>query len=160
MLHGLHIGVMWLVSFVCTVRGLDNPVLSKIGFVFGLMSVFHATMLLKAYCRSAEVRSFGIALRMAMLGYLFASLLCALGQYVYMAYFDAGQLMSMVEQTLHSSAYRSVFKDISDAELDAAIALFGDPRLVSLRLFSTNITIGLLMSLPTALIAKQWKRRS
>ena len=88
--YGAIIGLIWICSFACFIGGLHYPVLSNFSLLIGLASLFITIKLLNRFGRTVFPLKFSQATWMAILVYMYASLLFAAAQYIYFRFIDNG----------------------------------------------------------------------
>lgn len=95
--------------------------------------------------------------------FLYAALIFAVAQYIFLRYFDDGALMSMLQASV--STFEAAYKDNPAAagpalaDLKQGVALIGEmtPIQITFVLMMQNLFFGTLLSLPIALLCKRRK---
>ncbi len=148
--YGLTIGIMWIVSFLCSMYSLDFPLLGHVGNFTALLSIFVEIRLMKKFQRDTTPLSPLYRWNMAMLIGMYASLLTTMGQYLYFQFLDNGHIVSSIEKIFNTPEYQSLLKQTNTpytieqmTEILASVNI-GD-MILSLILF--NMLIALLFSI-------------
>ncbi len=151
--YGLLVGLCWSASFICTILGPEHPFVGNLGLLIGLVSIYYAGRLIRGYNLESGNRSWFRTLWMSCLTYLFATMLVAVVQLVYFRYFDGGRLMMQMEQVMQMPQYKQLFSGVDEKAMQEALATLNSPTQLTVRFFSMNILLGLVLSIPTMLIA-------
>lgn len=157
---GVYLSILWTISFACSLIGINGGVMGLIGTALALASPLYAYVRLRKFRDYA--RDGVISFSRAMVYYVFiffnASIIFALVQYVYLAFIDKGYLlnaygafMSTPEANNMLNAYGMTQQQVLDALSQTS------PMIWALNVMSVNVIIGLLLSIPMALIAKKLK---
>lgn len=162
---GLYIGILWIASFACYIGGMSTPLLGTIGGIIAIASPFYAGKRLAKF--RDEIRDGIISGKRSMFYYalmfFYASIIFALAQYIYFAFIDGGYLMRQYISMLSTSEMQEALKvyGMNANEMTQALKEFADssPIMTSLNIMTMNITIGLLLSLPVALITRRSPRQ-
>ena len=163
--YGVAVGVLCSVSFLCSMYGVGSALLAQMSNVLALAAVYVAGLLLRGFGRNvAATGGLGRTCRMALLTYLFACLLTALVQYFYFAFFDGGRLAAQVEQLLTLPEYRQWLAQFApggdvDALLKEVGRTMGNPAAITFQLMWLNLLVSLVVTLPTAWIARYGKTK-
>lgn len=155
-LRAINIGLWCSVSFLCSVRGLASPGIATIGHFAAILAVYKIFKSIIKYRLFEQDIKFGKCLRMAFLLCIFAGLLTNVVQYVYFQFFDNGfflsSLATMMETPEYQQMLKSVFPDIPQSELNAAIQQINIPTLMTQIIFM-NLIISVPVSFLTAALA-------
>jgi hypothetical protein len=155
-LRAINIGLWCSVSFLCSVRGLASPGIATIGHFAAILAVYKIFKSIIKYRLFEQDIKFGKCLRMAFLLCIFAGLLTNVVQYVYFQFFDNGfflsSLATMMETPEYQQMLKSVFSDIPQSELNAAIQQINIPTLMTQIIFM-NLIISVPVSFLTAALA-------
>ena len=108
----LPIGLMWSASFLCTMYGAERPMLSMLGTILGVSSVFVLRRQLRNYRKLYPSVSWLHTFRTAFVTCLLAGLLTDAVQYLYFLLLDNGRLLTQLGNTLQSEEYREVWKQL------------------------------------------------
>ena len=162
--YGAIVGLCWIISFLSFVNGLSTPFLADIGLVLGIASVFVAGNIIRFYHNARQELTFRRAWQMALTLFLCAAVLTAAAQYVYFQYMDHGTMAQAYEQILTAPEYQAHVqqilpqqgsKDMIQEMIDLLYTI--TPIQMTIQLFIYNLFLGLLLSLPTALLGKRKK---
>ncbi len=151
--YGLLVGTCWSASFLCTMWGQGHPFVGNLGLLIGLVSIYYAGRLIRGYNVESGNRGWLRTWWMSCLTYLFATMLTAVVQYVYFRYFDGGMLVRQMEQVMQMPQYKQLFAGVDEGALQQALVSLNSPTQLTVRFFSMNILLGLVLSIPTLLIA-------
>ena len=160
---GVVVALLWTLSFACLIGFFHSPTsLYGIGwFAFGAFSLVLAAMRLRKFRDSVldGKISFGRAYGYSILTYLYAALLFALAQYVYFQFLDNGFLVSQYSLQASSPQVQEMMKLYGLTEQDIRFALENIAALrpidIALQFFSTNLMLGVFVSLPVALVMRK-----
>lgn len=160
---GTYLGILWTLSFICCIIGINNPLVSFAGSMIAVTSPFFAAKRLRKFrdeVREGQI-SFLRSMAYYMLMFFYASVLFALAQYIYFAFMDGGyilreyiSMMSTEESKEMMKAYGLTAKQVSDSLNELANT---SPIMIALNIMTMNITIGILLSLPVASLTRKKK---
>lgn len=158
---GTYVGILWITSFACYLGGLTSPMLGLIAGIIAIISPFFAAKRLTKF--RDDIRDGEISGKRSMLYYslmfFYASLLFALVQYLYFAFIDGGYLMREYTSLLSSDEMKEAMKvyGITYEQMMQGLKEFADssPIMTALNIMTMNITIGIFLSLPVALVVKR-----
>ena len=106
----LRVGLIWSVSFLCTMYGTERPLLSTLSTALGLISIYALYKQLKNYRNLYSTINWWHILRLSFTTCLLAGLLTDAAQYVYFLWFDNGRLLSLLASTMQSQEYREAWQ--------------------------------------------------
>ena len=106
----LPIGVTWGASFLCTMYGVERPLLSMLSTALPLISLFLLYRMLTVYRRMFPSVSWLHILRLSLFSSLLAGLLTDAVQYVYFLLLDNGRMLSHLAEAMQSEEYRQALK--------------------------------------------------
>lgn len=162
-IDGAILGAVWIASFLLCIAGFSNPGLSLPGSMLAVGSPLIAWSRLvkfRNYALNGTI-SFGRAAAYYILMFFYASLLMALAQYVYFAYFDNGYVMSCYIETLNMPETQQMIESagLSRKDMDEALAQMQQtsPITMALNIMTFNITVGILLSPIAALFTRKGK---
>lgn len=163
--QGTLIGIMWIISFICIVNTLTYPFLSLLGMGIGIGSLLSATVLGYQFrwrvCKGAL--SFGGQWLLTAQMFLYATILMTMGVYLYMQFFDNGDfaasyrtLMEMPENKKMLEMMLEMMPEGTGVTADEAVAQLTatTPVNLALQVMRTDILIGIMVSLPVALLSR------
>lgn len=157
----LPVGALWTLSFLGSMYGTEQPLLSMLGSVLPLISVFILRRMLGGY-RSLQHVSGMQVLYAALLTGLFAGLLTDLMQYAYFLFLDNGRLLTNVATAMESDEYRQALQQlmpgVSTAELQKEIQQI-TIRDIMLQLVVFNMLIALPYALLSGIAVRERKVR-
>jgi len=162
---GALMAVLWTVSFACFVGNFVNPLLGMVSFVVGAVSLALAAQRVRRF--RDEVRDgvigFGSAFGYSALQYMHAALLFAVVQFVYFRFIDQGFLMSRYQAIAGQKEFQSMMATWGLKADDIALVMQNlnalRPIDIALQFFTTNVMMGLAMSLPVAAMMRRTGRR-
>lgn len=153
----LPIGLMWSLSFLCTMYGRERPVLSMLSTVLGVISIFMLHRQLKNYRKLYPSVSWLHILRLSFVTCLLAGLLTDMVQYLYFVYLDNGRLLSFLNDMFQSEEYRETFQKMlpgTSLEEMQKIIQGMTVRDIMLQMVFYNLLLALPLSLIAALPVK------
>ncbi|MBR1917640.1 MAG: DUF4199 domain-containing protein [Bacteroidaceae bacterium] len=169
MLDGLLFGIYWCFGFLCAVKGVGGGGLSTLGMMVIISAPFLGCYFARRFerqVRQDEPVGYGKAYLYSALLYLYASIILALAAYAYFHWLDGGNFVSSyialqnapeMQQALHESGMQDFFDNAvaqsGFSSLEEMLRSIG-PADIAASLFNVNIFLGLLLSLPTALVGK------
>lgn len=107
----LPLGLMWSASFLCTMYGIERPLLSMLSTALSLVSIYVLYKQLTNY-RRLYPSSWLHILRLSFVTCLLAGLLTDAAQYTYFLFFDNGRFLSLLDTALHSEEYRQAWQQL------------------------------------------------
>lgn len=156
---GAYLGILWIISFACYLAGLSTQLLGLIGTFLAIGSPIFAYLRLKKFRDYARhgIISFKRSMAYFILMFFYASLIFALAQYIYFAFIDDGYLLRSYISILSTpeaeqiiKAYGMTLKQMTE-NLNALSEI--SPIMIALNIMPINITVGIILSIPMALIA-------
>lgn len=154
---GFFLFLLWAASFMAIVM---NPT-SSWGTLLAVATPFFVGWLLVRFRNYAldGVISFRRALVFCLYTFFYASLLFAVGQYVYFRFFDHGSLLTMLMNSMKTLEPMYKAQGISLNELRQSLTMIGElsPIEVSFVFMMQNFMVGLILSFPIALFAHRRK---
>lgn len=163
---GAIVGVLWITSFAFFIGEFYNPLLGFASLLVGAYSLVFASMRLRRYRDTAlgGVISFRRALLFSMLIYFYAALLMAAAQFVYFQFIDHGFMLSQYAEITGTPEFKAMLSAYGMRPEDMKLAMDNLAALrpidIALQFLSTNIILGLVVSLPIAAMMKsKFKRR-
>lgn len=106
------VGLMWSASFLCTMYGTSQPLLSMLGTVLGVGSIFILRRQLRNYRKLYPEAIWLQVFRIAFVTCLLAGLLTDAVQYVYFLLLDNGRLLTQLGTAFESEEYREAWKQL------------------------------------------------
>lgn len=159
-IDGAMVGGLWILSFACFVGEFHNPVLGMVSLLTGVFSIIFAAIRLRLFRdnvldgRISYRRAFGYSL----LTYAYASLLMAAAQYIYFQFIDHGFLISRYMEMTSTEEFKTAMGlyGIKQADMAAALETLSKlrPIDIAMQFITTNIILGVIISLPVAAIMK------
>lgn len=163
---GAIVGLLWILSFALFIGEFYNPLLGFASFLVGAYSLVFASMRLRRYRDTAlgGVISFRRALLFSMLIYFYAALLMAAAQFVYFQFIDHGLMLSQYAEITGTPEFKTMLSAYGMRPEDMKLAMDNLAALrpidIALQFLSTNIILGLIVSLPIAAMMKsRYKRK-
>lgn len=162
MLYGTYMGLFWILKFALLPLGL---VFSPLALLFLLLTcavpviVFLMTRSFRDKQCEGEL-SFFSALVFTFQIYLFASILTAIGHYLYFQFLDNGFIYTQIQAQLNvlkdEPSMKAQISQITHA-MDILRGL--SPIQLTMQLLSQNIFYGIIFSLPIAMLTMRRKSR-
>lgn len=165
-IDGALVGALWIVSFACFIGEFINPILGMASLVIGVSSVVFATLRLRKFRDDIldGVISFRRAFAYGCFTYFYASLLMAVAQFVYFQFMDKGFLITkytaaMADKNLAEMMQKAygITPDDMTLALDTLARL--RPIEVALQFLTTNMILGIMISLPVAVMLRSAGKR-
>lgn len=157
MLYGTYMGLFWIAKFALFPLGLTSPLLLMMFLACTLIVPILGYRYTRQFRDTAcsGVLSFGRAWVFCASMYLFASLLTAVGHYIYFRFLDNGYILSTYESIMTDFSKANIpgtegYVDQIKTALDVVRTL--TPIEVTMQLLTNNVLICCLLSLPTALL--------
>lgn len=151
-------GLLWVASFACFVGQFAAPSLSMVSMLLALLSIVLLIIRLRKY-RNANLKElpFFKAFVYSMSVFLYASLVMALGQWIYFQFLDNGYMMQEYMKQLNQPEFLEMMKGIDGFKQDDLQFLFEQisqlrPIDITFQFLSSNIIIGLILSFPVAML--------
>ncbi len=165
-IDGALVGCMWIVSFACFLGNFINPLWGLVSLLIGVASIVWASMRLRRFRDNIlnGVISFRRAFCYSVLIYLYASLIMAVGQYVYLQFIDNGYLMTQYTETISRPEFKTVMDLYGIKKGDMSLAMDTlnalKPIDFALQFFTMDIILGVIISLPMASMIMSRKKRN
>ncbi len=164
-IDGALVGCMWIVSFACFMGNFSNPLWGLLGMAIGVGSIVWAAMRLRRFrdnILEGEI-SFRRAFCYGVFVYLYAALIMAVGQYVYLQFLDNGYLMTQYMDTISRPEFSTAMQlyGIDKGDMKLAMDTLQELRPIdfALQFFTMNIILGVIISLPMASLMRSKKKR-
>ena len=155
---GAILALVWIVSFLFTMK-LPQ---SMVGNVLTLSTPFVVAWRLRAFRNNAldgEI-SYRRALAYSWHTFVYASLIFALAQYLYIRFYDPESLITMMRDSIHSfgAAYQQM--GMNETQMQESVKLLGTLQPIELvfLFFTQNIFLGLFLSLIIAAFGMKHRR--
>jgi len=159
---GLYIAALWTVSFACIIGEFTWRPLGSIGIFIALLTPFFVVNRLRRYrdwglngkISFARAFTYGVTL------FLAASLLFALVQYIYFQFIDKGYLLEQYNLIMSSKAMQEAMAAYNvKQQMEQSLQMMSQMTAMekAANMLPMNIFIGVLMSLPIAMIMKRDK---
>ncbi|MBO7418235.1 MAG: DUF4199 domain-containing protein [Bacteroidaceae bacterium] len=162
MAAGTIMGTYWILKFIFFPLGMS---MSFFMLVFGVLTLFvpfigHHLLCLYRDRYSNNNGSIGFihAFTFCLFMYMYASLLTSVGHLIYFQFIDHGFVLERLQDmfdTVKESPLPGMDKYVEQYQLAIDTYSLLNPVDITLQLVSQNMFYGLLMALPTALIAKR-----
>lgn len=154
---GLMAGGAWSLSFLLAMWGLSSPLMGNLGTIVGLLSVVLVGRLLQRFRLEVFPTTYRQTWWMAIVTYGCATLVTALVQYLYFRFLDHGQLYNFFVAMLENPEYKQLLLQASHGltvkEIEKMMSeTMLSPTAMTLTLLWYNIILGLILSIPSALI--------
>ena len=160
-IDGALVGLMWAVSFACMIAGFKNPSWSMASIVIGLASPIYGISRMRRFRRKVlgDKMSYRRALGYAIMMLLYASLILAGVQLVYFQFLDHGYFAENYAAILKAPEMMEMAKNygLTAQDVDSTIAVISEMRPIEvvIQFLSSNVILGVLLSIPMALFAKK-----
>lgn len=162
-IDGAIIGILWIASFFCFIGEFRVPLLSFAAIIMSAGSLVAAAVRVRKFRDTVRggTLTFGRAMLYSMLIFFYASLLMALAQFIYFQFIDNGFLMNQYISILSTPEYGRLAKELYGIEADEMLEMVRTvasslrPIDIAFQFLTLNIILGLVVSLPVALITKR-----
>lgn len=166
--YGTFLGIAWLLDFLLLTSGIDGSgmlmLLGILLFIFLPFVTFYMAFRYKQHQPVGERHTSGQAAYFTVMMFIFAELICFLGEYAYFAYIDKGHLMATFQSMLEDPAIAMEYKKLGmSAFLNTAkqqleeLATLAPVDLAS-NLLGSNVFTSLLLFIPTWVMASMKSR--
>lgn len=163
-IDGALIAGLWTLSFACFIGNFYAPLLGIFAFAIGAFSLVFAAMRLRKF--RDEVRdgfiSFRRALAYGIMQYLNASLLFAVAQFLYFQFIDHGFMMTKYTAVMQNPEFMEMMRTWGLTSDDVSLVMNNMAALrpidVALQFFTTNVFMGLFVSVPVAILMRRSPR--
>ncbi len=157
--------LFWIVSFACFIGNFSNPLLGLLSFFIGAVSLVFAALRLRKFRDNVlnGYLSFFRGYGYSVMTYLYAALLFAAIQFIYFRYLDNGYLMNQYATIAQSKEFIEMMQIYGINPEDLKIGMDNIAALrpieIALQFFSLNVMMGVMVSIPVALIMRRKPRR-
>ena len=174
MFDGLKFGLYWCFGFLCTIKGLGNDALSTLGtlatFCAPILGCYIARRFEKQVRPDGAV-GYGKGYLYSALLYFYATIILTIFAYIYFNWIDGGEFVSSylvrhnspeMQEALKISGMQEIFDEyIKQGGFKNIEQMLRSitPIDIAASLFNTNIMLGLILALPTALFAKSPRQK-
>lgn len=165
-IDGALVGVLWVLSFAFFIGEFYEPLLGLVSIIIGTASIVFASLRLRRFRDNVldGVISFRRAFLYSILTYFYAALIMAAGQFIYFQFIDHGFMLSQYEEMTGRPEFKTMLNayGIKPSEMQMAMDNIAAlrPIDIALQFLTTNIILGLAVSLPMAtMIKSRYKRR-
>lgn len=165
-IDGAIVGALWIVSFALFVGEFYNTLLGVLALATSVASLAAMALLSSRYRNNAlnGTITFGHAFMHCMMSFGYAALLMAVAQWVYFEFIDNGFIISQYTKMLSSKDYLATMQQVGidkEALKQAIDTLAGiRPIEIAFQFLTSNIIIGVVASLPIAMITSMMRGRS
>ena len=164
-IDGLLVALIWTASFLCCMRMALNPMMFMLALGIGAFSLAFAAMRLKRFRDNIldGFISYRRSLAYSIMTYLYASLLFAGIQYLYFQFIDGGDFINMQLNALNDPQAKQMMQSVyglTPQDIEFAIQNLRalTPIRMALQFFTTNVLMGIIVSVPIALIMQRKNR--
>lgn len=157
--EGTYLGLIWIVSFACYIGEFNTPALGVVALALAMSSPFFIAIRLKKFrdnIRNGMI-SYKRGLAFCILSFFYASLLFAIAQFIYFRFIDHGFLLNQYNAVFASVEAKKVMEAMAaKTEIENGIRLIASMRPIEIvfNFLSMNISIGIILSLPIAVLMK------
>ena len=148
----LPIALLWSLSFLATMYGTGNPLLSAVSSLLPLLSIWVLRRRLSDYRNTYQPVSWMHTMTLSLAACLLAGLLTDAVQYAYFVFLDKGRLLSNVATVMQSDDYqRAVQQMMPDVSIDQMQQVI---QSMTIRDIMVEVVVfNILAALPISLIA-------
>lgn len=157
---GVLLSVVWVSSFACYMVGLSSPLYATAALLLMLSTPFLAAMRLRNFRDYGREGSISLMRGWVFVALMFfyAGVLFALAQYAYFAFIDKGYLIETITSMMSDAETKSMLRQsgLWDSVNDSLHELRQmRPIDLAVNVLTTNITVGILLGLPIALLMRK-----
>jgi len=159
---GLLLALLWTASFVCYIVGLGTPFYGMVALLLLAVSPFYVAHRLRRF-RDQDLGGVISLMRgwaFVILVFFYGGILLAVVQYAYFAFLDRGYLLSSLDKVLSSpEAKEMLLQSGLTGQVEESMHMFAELRPIdfALNVLTVNITLGIVLGLPIALLLKRSK---
>ncbi|MCR5819781.1 MAG: DUF4199 domain-containing protein [Bacteroidaceae bacterium] len=158
--YGVQVGLCWIISYGLILYGLSEPLAGHFGLFTGISSLPLAIWLMRQFRDQIAELPIGRAWHMALMIYLCASLLLALGQYIYFAYIDGGYMAREYSEILTNPEYRPMLESMLPNEnyeqltndLVTTLSTIS-PAKMAVQMMPISLLISFFLAIPTTFLS-------
>ena len=162
-IDGAIVGVMWIVSFICMVGEVENPLLGLAGMAFGVYSLVVAGLRLRKFRNNVLGGgiTFGKAMLYSIMTFFYATLLFAMAQYVYFQFIDHGYLVNQYVALLSKPESARLATELYGMDAKQMIAILENtmgamrPIDIAFQFLTLNVILSIFASLPIAALVRR-----
>lgn len=160
--EGLVIGILWVAAFACYIGQLMQPILGLMVMPLSLISVIVAVNHLRGYRNQhLDFLPYFKAFVYLFQVFLYASLIMALGQWIYFQFMDQGFLYSEIMKMMGSQEFKQameVYKDMDGFDeniFKVAVDQISQMRPIDIafQFLSVDVVVSLFLSLFLAMLS-------
>lgn len=165
-IDGAIVGGLWIISFACFIGEFHNAALGFLAMVAGLSSVMVAAIRMRKFRDNVlgGAISFRRAFGYSMFVFAYAALLMAAAQYIYFQFIDGGFVISKYIEMTTTPEFKTLVSvyGINEEEMKTAINALSElrPIDISFQFLTTNIILGVMLSLPLAAFVKSTRKNN
>lgn len=155
---GIYLSILWTASFACLVLTGKMPMLSTLFMLIALATPFFVLYRLGRFRNDAlgGKLPFRKALFYCVRVFMNAAMLFAIVQWLYLKFIDGGTLVNTAISLLNRPEYKQMVEQMGlNAKMAADELAAITPLQFAATYFVENIIIGMLLSVPIALIMKK-----
>lgn len=165
--EGLIVGLLWVAAFACYIGQLKYPWLGLMWMPFSVLSLVVPIDHLRGYRnRKLDELPYFKAFVYLFMVFLYATLIMALGQWVYFQFIDGGFLYSELMKTYDSPEFKQLFDAYNDVEgfdidvFKGAIEQFFllRPIDIAFQFLSLDVVVSLFLAMFGAVLSMGKKR--
>jgi len=164
-IDGAMLGGLWILSFACFIGEFYNPMTGLAAVAVGIGSFVFAGLRLRRF-RDVVLGgyiSFCRGFCFSLFVFFYASLLIAAGQFVYFQFLDHGFMLSKYTEVMSAPEFKAMLQlyGIADTEMKMLIDNLNAlrPIDIALQFLTTNIILGIMISLPMAFMMMRRPRK-
>lgn len=155
-IDGALLGGLWILSFVCFIGEFYSPVFGLAALAIGIGSLVFASLRLRRF-RDVVLGgyiSFRRGFAFSLYVFFYASLLMAAGQFVYFQFLDHGFMLEQYSEVMSSPEFSAMLRVYGLTAKDMSLLIDNLSALrpidIALQFLTTNIFLGIAISLPMA----------
>lgn len=159
---GVWLGLYLIARFVCSVTSLYSPVLNVLAMLLFVGTPFVLYFLMLKYHRmNSNVSSFSLFWMMGIMLFFFASLICAVPEYIFYEYINPNYISDTIRQSVELIKEMDILKDENSmTELETMLTSGATPSSLQMIMSSlwSNVFFGSLLSILVSLFVIRSKK--
>ena len=162
-IDGAIVGAMWIVSFICMIGDISNPILGLAGMALGVYSIIMAGWRLRKFrdrILGGSI-SFGKATLYSIMTFFYATILMAVAQYLYFQFLDHGHLVDQYVALLSAPENAKIVSDVYGMDAKEMIAILQNtmatmrPIEIAFQFLTLNVILGIFVSVPIGALMRR-----
>lgn len=164
-IDGAMLGLMWILSFACFIGQFYVPMAGLAAVAVGVGSLVFSGLRLRRFRDNVldGVMSFGRGYAYSISVFFYAALIMAAGQFLYFQFLDHGFLVTRYSAMASTPEFQALLQvyGVRNEEMRMAVENIGAlrPIDIAMQFLTTNLILGVFISLPMAVMMMRKPRR-